>query len=78
MSNADALPQELDETLHLLTALATHLLASEIEEPAIAPERVKVMISAARFLQENDVPWPPVVREALNRIAQRMEARHGE
>ncbi|MGH1575124.1 hypothetical protein ACRAWG_36365 [Methylobacterium sp. P31] len=68
----------MDEILRLVVALAQQMLASEMTEPSITPERLKVLMSAAQFLHDNDVPWPPVVREAMGKIAERMEAAHGD
>lgn len=77
MSDADAQPQELDEILRLVTALAEQLLASGNSERSISPERLRVMVSAAQFLHDNDVPWSPAVQKILNEIAGQREARHG-
>lgn len=74
MSDDDAQPADFDETVRLVTALAEQLLASQTAEGSIPPERLRVLISAAQFLHDNDVPWPAVVREAMDKIADQMEA----
>jgi hypothetical protein len=71
---SDAGPSDLEETLRLVTALAEQLTRSQLAEGSISPARLKVLISAARFLHDNNVPWPPVVREAMGKVADRMEA----
>jgi len=74
MSDTDAHPGDLDETLRLVTALAEQLTRSQFAEGSISPVRLRVLISSAQFLHDNNVPWPPVVREAMGRLADRMEA----
>ena len=72
MSDDDAQPQDLDEVLRLATALAEQLLASEIPAQSMSPVRIKALIGAAQFLHENDLPWPAVVQEALDKVRERM------
>src|SRR6478609_698639 len=74
MSDAEAHPADLDATLRLVTALAEQLMRSQLAEGSISPERLRGLISGAQFLHDNNVPWPPVVREAMDKIADRMEA----
>jgi hypothetical protein len=70
----DAEPADLDETLRLVTALAEQLMTSQLAESSVSPARIKVLISAAQFLHDNNVSWPPIVREAMSKLAYRMEA----
>lgn len=74
MSDDDAQPQDLDEVLRLATALAEHVLTSEITASSISPARLRALIGAAQFLHENDLPLPAAVHEALDKIRERMEA----
>ena len=74
MSDDDALPHDLNEVLRLATALAEQMLASEITVHSMSPARLTALIGAAQFLHENDVPWPPAVQEALDKIREHMEA----
>ncbi|MGU3546249.1 hypothetical protein [Methylobacterium sp. A52T] len=76
MNDTDAQPEELNEILRLATALAEQFLQSKTEESA-HPERLKALISAAQFLHEHDVAWPPALREAVGNAVQRMEAVRG-
>lgn len=74
MSQPGDQPADFDETVRLVTVLAEQLLASQTAEGSISPERLRVLISAAQFLNDNDVPWPAIVRAAMDKIANRMEA----
>jgi hypothetical protein len=76
VNDTDAQPEELNEILRLATALAEQFLQSKTEESAY-PERLKALISAAQFLHEHDVAWPPALREAVGNAVQRMEAVRG-
>lgn len=77
MSDDDAHPLDLDEVLRLATALAEQLLASEIPAQSILRPRFRALIGAAQFLDDNDVPWPAAVQEALDRIRGHMNAAEG-
>ncbi|WP_091721854.1 hypothetical protein [Methylobacterium phyllostachyos] len=70
MSDDDAHPRDLDEVLRLATALAEQMLASEIPAQSISRPRLRALIGAAQFLDENDVAWPAAVHEALDKIRQ--------
>jgi hypothetical protein len=75
VSEDDALSENLDEVLRLVTALAEQLLTSEIPAGSISPERLRALIGAVQFLDDNDVPWPASVQEALDKVRQRMDAK---
>lgn len=77
MSNAEAEPWELREILRLATALAEHFLKSDAAEVSAHPERLKVLLSATQFLHDHDVSWPPVLREAVVKAAERLEGIRG-
>jgi hypothetical protein len=74
----DTQPRDLDEVLRLETALAEQMLASEISGGSMSPERLKALIAGAQFLQEQDVPWPAAVHEALDRIREQMDVAKSE
>ena len=74
MNEDDALSEDLDEVLRLVTALAEQMLASEITAGSISPARLTALIGATQFLADNDVPWPAAVQEAVDKVRQRMEA----
>lgn len=77
MTDADAHPDELHEVLRLATALAEQFMQSEAAEVSAHPERLKALISSAQFLHDHDVSWPPVLREAVGKAVERMEAIRG-
>lgn len=77
MSDADAQPEELCEILRLAMTLAEQFLQSEAAEDSAHPERLKTFISAAQFLHDHEVAWPPILREAVSQAVERMQAIHG-
>jgi hypothetical protein len=77
MSDSDAQAEDLDHILRLVTALAENLTAPDIANDSVHPERLRVLISAAQFLHDHDVPWPPVVHATMDTILKRMEAIRG-
>lgn len=78
MSDDEAHPRDLDEVLRLATALAKQMLASEIPTQSISRARLTALIGAAQFLDDNDVPWPATVQEALHKIREHMGAAKSE
>ncbi|MCJ2059791.1 hypothetical protein MKL09_25075 [Methylobacterium sp. J-048] len=71
---ADKMP----EVLRLATALAEQMLASQIMGRSISGAQFTALVSAARLLQDNDVPWPPLVQEVVHELAERMHAAGSE
>jgi len=76
VNETDAPPEELHEILRLAMALVEQFLQSEAEEAGHL-ERLKALISAAQFLHDHDVAWPPALREAVGKVVERMEAVSG-
>lgn len=72
MSDDDAQPQDLNEVLRLVTSLAEQMLASEASATSMDPARVRALVGAAQLLDDNDVPLPTAVQEALGKIRERM------
>ena len=70
----DAQPPKLDEVLRLSEALAEQMLESQILGHEIPTQKLTALISAARFLQDNGVPWPAMVDEVVQEIGKRMAA----
>ncbi|MCJ2122066.1 hypothetical protein [Methylobacterium sp. J-077] len=64
----------MPEVLRLASALAEQMLASQIMGRSISSEQLTALVSAARLLQDNDVPWPPLVQEVVQELAERMDA----
>jgi hypothetical protein len=78
MSDDAPHPGDLDEVLRLATAVAEQILASESPAQSMTPPRLKALIGAAQFLDDNDVPWPAAVQEALEKIREHMEGAKSE
>jgi hypothetical protein len=68
MSDDDAQPGDLNEVLRLATALAEQMLTSEIPVQSISRPRLTALLGAVQFLDDNDVPLPTAVQEALDKI----------
>ena len=79
-TDADGDPRiaKMPEVLRLATALAEQMLASQIMGRAISGDQFTALVSAARLLQDNDVPWPPLVQEVVHELAERLEAARPE
>ncbi|MCJ2093927.1 hypothetical protein MKK67_15710 [Methylobacterium sp. J-072] len=73
-AETDPKAAKMPEVLRLATALAEQMLASQIMGRAISPEQFTALVSAARLLQDNDVPWPPLVQEVVQELAERLDA----
>jgi hypothetical protein len=75
-TDPDVDPQvaKMPEVLRLATALAEQMLASQIMGRSISGEQFAALVSAARLLQDNNVPWPPLVQEVVHELAERMNA----
>lgn len=65
---------KMPEVLRLATALAEQMLASQIMGRSISGDQFSALVSAARLLQDNNVPWPPLVQEVVHELAERMNA----
>ncbi|CAA2160490.1 hypothetical protein WYO_0317 [Methylobacterium sp. GXF4] len=73
-AEVDPRAAKMPEVLRLATALAEQMLASQIMGRAISGEQFTALVSAARLLQDNNVPWPPLVQEVVHELAERMNA----
>lgn len=74
MSGTDATAKGMAEVLHLMNELAEQVLALQVMQRPIPSNQLTALISAARFLQANQVAWPPLVQEVIQEIAAQMEA----
>lgn len=63
----------MPEVLRLSTALAEQMLASQIMGRAISGDQLAALVGAARLLQDSNVPWPPLVHEVVQDLADRMD-----
>ena len=65
MTAAEGQPDKLDEVARLATLIADRILEAQITGHQIPPEQFTALVDAARLLQEQDVPWPPLVKQVL-------------
>jgi hypothetical protein len=78
MTSVDAEPKGLAEVLCLANELAEQVLALQVMQRSIPENQLVALVSAARFLHENEVAWPPLVQEVVQEIAAKMEAIRSE
>lgn len=71
---SDAQSEKMHEIVQLTTALAQEVLRSNATKEPSYTDRRKVLENAAQFLYDHNVPWPPVVCEAVAKAAERVEA----
>lgn len=62
------------EIVQLTMALAEELLGSDIMKDEAFFDRRDVLVNAAQLLHDHDVPWPPVVCEAVIRAVEGADA----
>ncbi|MCJ2060205.1 hypothetical protein MKL09_27215 [Methylobacterium sp. J-048] len=74
MSDTDVEPKGVAEVLRLLNELAEQILALQVMQRPIPSNQLTTLISAAQFLEANEVAWPPLVQEVIHEIAERMDA----
>ncbi|WP_020092306.1 hypothetical protein [Methylobacterium sp. 285MFTsu5.1] len=74
MTAADAELPKQDEILALAAMLAEQILAAQSEGQPFTQPQFNALVSATRFLHENNVPWPPIVQQALDLFAEQIEA----
>lgn len=64
---------KLDEILQLSTMLAEQVLESRVTGRQFSDGQLTALVKAAWFLHESEVPWPPVVQEAIEILAHHVE-----
>jgi hypothetical protein len=67
-------PNKMAEVAGLAAAIADHILALHEAGATIPPEQFRMLVSAARMLLDNHVPWPPSVEYLVMQVARRIEA----
>ncbi|CAM3335446.1 hypothetical protein [Methylobacterium mesophilicum] len=72
--DSDPQAARMPEVLRLSTALAEQMLASQITGRSISGDQLAALVGAARLLQDSNVPWPPLVHEVVQELADRMDA----
>lgn len=65
-------PNKLAEVAGLAAAIADRILEQHEAGATIPPEQFRMLVSAARMLLDNDVPWPPSVTYLVMEVARRV------
>ena len=73
MTAANDQPNKLAEVAGLAAAIADRILEQHEAGTSIPPEQFRMLISAARMLFDNGVPWPPSVEYLVMDVAKRAE-----
>ena len=66
MSIAAASPQRLSEVRRLTEALVDHVLEAQIVGRPVPNEKSEALIKAAFFLRDCNLPWWPMLAQALH------------
>ncbi|MER2267916.1 hypothetical protein [Methylobacterium oxalidis] len=61
--------ERVSEVVRLTTALADQVLIARLEERAVYTEQVGALVKAARFLEQQGEPWPPLLTQALYELS---------
>ncbi|MDP4005342.1 hypothetical protein [Methylobacterium sp. NEAU K] len=73
MTAAGEQPNKLAEVAGLAAAIADSIIDHQVSGTMIPPEQFRMLVSAARILQDNGVPWPPSVEHVVLAVAKRVE-----
>jgi len=71
MTNSNGQPEKMDELAQLATDVADRILEAQFTGRQIPPEQFTALVDAARLLEEQGVPWPPLVEEVLYEAGKR-------
>jgi hypothetical protein len=74
MTNANAEPTKMSEVLRLANELAEQMLGSQIMGRSIPTSHLTALVTAARYLTDNNITWPPLVQEVVREMAERLES----
>ncbi|MCJ2139477.1 hypothetical protein [Methylobacterium sp. E-066] len=66
-------PVRVEQILRMSTALAEQFLIAQASGGPFDEKHIEAVTVAARFLLENELPWPPVVGEAIEVLAGRVD-----
>ena len=66
---SDVTVGEMAEVLRLTTTLSHHVLNTLLAHQPVPRDQTTALIKAAHLLEDNGVPWPPVLTQALNELA---------
>lgn len=65
-ASAEGQSAKLGEVARLATLMADRILEAQIMDRPIPQEQFTAFVDAAHLLQEQGVPWPPLVEQILN------------
>jgi len=71
---AGASNARIAEVQRLATALAARVRYAQLVQRPIFEEQVDALVGAARLLDEERVPWPPMVEEVLMELAKSLDS----
>ena len=71
---AGASNARIAEVQRLATALAARVRYAQLVQRPIFEEQVNALVGAARLLDEERVPWPPMVEEVLMELAKSQDS----
>ena len=74
MSDNNDSPVRIRDILRLSTTLAEQLMRSPDLVGTLTDDQLTILVRAARFLHDNDVPWPSPLQKAIDALAVQMEA----
>ena len=78
MASAGTQPEKIGEVSRLATLAAERILEAQMTERPPSRELFVAFVSAARLLEEHDVPWPPLVEQVLFEAGKRFSRADAE
>ncbi|WP_457106900.1 hypothetical protein [Methylobacterium sp. P5_C11] len=74
MSDASGAPSaKIAEVQRLATALAARMRYAQLVGRPVYEAQIAALVGAARLMDEEKVPWPPMVEEVLTELARTIE-----
>ncbi|EIZ83940.1 hypothetical protein WYO_3472 [Methylobacterium sp. GXF4] len=70
---AGASNAQIAEVQRLATALAARVRYAQLVQRPVYEEQINALVGAARLLDEEKVPWPPMVEEVLMELAKSLD-----
>lgn len=66
-------PERVSEVLRLCTELSERALDALITSKAVPANQTIALAKAARFLQDHDVDWPPLLTHVMHELADKID-----
>jgi hypothetical protein len=64
---------KIAEVQRLATALAARVRYAQLVGRPVYEEQVSALVGAARLMDEENAPWPPMVEEVLTELAKTLD-----